>query len=153
MLAEVGKIAPQFCLPSSEGDTFCLENYKGKKVVLYFYPKDMTPGCTTEACDFRDRTKEFEDMQAEIVGISIDSLARHAKFIEKHQLPFLLLSDEDHAVCEMYGVWQEKKMAGRTYMGVVRTTFIIDEEGKIEYVFPKVRVKNHIEEVLVYLTK
>lgn len=153
MSIKVGENAPEFCLPSSNGDTFCLKDYKGKKIVLYFYPKDMTPGCTTEACDFRDRTSEFAELNTIIVGISMDSITRHGKFIEKHQLPFQLLSDENHEVCEAYGVWQEKKMMGKTYMGIVRSTFIIDETGKIARVFSKVRVKNHIEEILQQLSE
>lgn len=151
MHIEVGDFAPLFCLPSSSGEEFCLEKLRGKKVILYFYPKDMTPGCTTQACDFRDYQSEFAKYNAVIVGISLDSIARHMKFIDKHQLSFPLLSDEAHIVCEQYGVWQLKKMAGREYMGIVRTTFVIDEEGKVIQIYPKVRVKNHIEEVLRFL--
>ena len=151
MNIQVGDFAPLFCLPSSDGEKFNVEAFRGKKVILYFYPKDMTPGCTTQACDFRDYQSEFAKHHAVIVGISVDSMTRHMKFIDKYQLPFLLLSDEDHTVCEQYGVWQLKKMAGREYMGIVRTTFIIDEEGKVIQIYSKVRVKNHIEEVLRFL--
>ena len=117
-----------------------------KNVVLYFYPKDMTPGCTTEACDFRDQFKKFKT--TEIIGVSIDSPERHQKFIEKYDLPFTLISDVDQKVVNKYGVWQEKKLYGRTFMGIVRSTFIIDKSGVVRKIFPKVKVKGHIDEVM-----
>ncbi len=146
MLAE-GKKAPDFTAIDQNGDKVKLSSFKNKKnVVLYFYPKDMTPGCTTEACDFRDNFKKFKD--TEILGVSIDSPERHQKFIEKQNLPFTLISDENKKVVEKYGVWQEKSMYGKKFMGIVRSTFIIDKTGKIRKVFPKVKVKGHVEEVL-----
>ena len=121
--------------------------FKGKKnIVLYFYPKDMTPGCTTQACDFRDQQKKFKNTV--ILGVSIDSQERHQKFIEKYDLPFTLLADTDKKVVQKYGVWQEKKLYGKTFMGIVRTTFLIDKTGTVKKIFPKVKVKTHIEEVL-----
>ena len=151
MKIKIGDAAPLFCLPASDGSSFCLCDMKGKKVILYFYPKDMTPGCTTEACNFRDYQSEFNQLNAVIVGVSKDPIARHLKFIQKYQLPFLLLSDENQKVCEQYGVWQLKKLAGKEYMGIVRSTFIIDEEGKILHIYSKVRVKDHIEDILSFL--
>ena len=124
-----------------------MSSFKGKKnVVLYFYPKDMTPGCTTEACDFRDQFKKFKG--TEILGVSIDSPERHQKFIEKYDLPFTLISDVDQKVVNKYGVWQEKKLYGRKFMGIVRSTFIIDKSGVVRKIFPKVKVKGHIDEVM-----
>lgn len=144
----VNKKAPDFTLVNEKEEKVSLSNYKGKKVVLYFYPKDMTPGCTTEACDFRDRHEEFSDLNAVILGVSTDSADKHTKFIEKHGLPFSLLVDEDHSVAEAYGVWVLKKMYGREYMGIERSTFLIDEQGIVLKEWRKVKVKNHIEEVL-----
>jgi len=143
-----GKLAPAMTLPASNGKKVSLRDYRGKKVVLYFYPKDNTPGCTQEACQFRDNLPEFDSRDAVILGVSPDNLKSHGRFIEKFNLPFLLLADEDHAVSEKYGVWQEKNMCGKKYMGVVRTTFIIDTQGKIARVFPKVKVNGHEKEVL-----
>jgi len=114
--------------------------------VLYFYPKDMTPGCTTQACDFRDQYKKFKNTV--ILGVSIDSIERHQKFIAKYDLPFTLIADIDKKVVQKYGIWQEKKLYGKTFMGIVRTTFIIDKNGTIQKIFPKVKVKTHIEDVL-----
>ena len=151
MKIKIGDAAPLFCLPASDGSSFCLSDMKGKKVILYFYPRDMTSGCTTEACNFRDYQSEFNQLNAVIVGVSKDPIARHLKFIQKYQLPFLLLSDENQKVCEQYGVWQLKKLAGKEYMGIVRSTFIIDEEGKILHIYSKVRVKDHIEDILSFL--
>lgn len=148
-----GKIAPAFTLPASNGKKVSLKDYRGKKVVLYFYPKDSTPGCTQEACQFRDSLPEFDRRDAVILGVSPDGLSSHAKFIEKFDLPFLLLADEDHAIAEKYGVWQEKNMCGRKYMGVVRTTFLIDTQGKIAKSFLKVKVNGHEQEVLSSLDK
>lgn len=143
--------APDFILLNEKEEQISLSDYRGKKVVLYFYPKDMTPGCTTEACDFRDRHEEFSGLNAVILGISGDTAAKHTKFIEKYGLPFSLLVDEDHSVAEQYGVWVLKKMYGREFMGIERSTFLINEEGIVEKEWRKVKVKNHIEEVLSYL--
>ncbi|MCB9766609.1 MAG: thioredoxin-dependent thiol peroxidase [Candidatus Omnitrophica bacterium] len=143
-----GKKAPAFSLPSSTGKKISLKDLAGKKVVLYFYPKDNTPGCTTEACAFRDAHKSFEKSDTVILGVSPDGIASHEKFINKYDLPFVLLADEDHAVAEKYGVWQEKSMYGKKFMGIVRATFVIDREGKIAKIFPKVKVKGHDDEVL-----
>lgn len=150
MLLENQK-APSFSLLNEKSELINLEDYKGKNVILYFYPKDMTPGCTTEACDFRDAHEDFSDLNAVILGVSMDDASRHTKFIEKHGLPFSLLVDADHQVAESYGVWTLKKNFGKEYMGIERTTFLINEEGIIEKEWRKVRVKNHIEDVLNYL--
>ncbi len=145
-----GAKAPDFSAIDQDGNKVKLSSFRGKKnVVLYFYPKDMTPGCTTEACDFRDSIKKFK--ATEIIGVSVDSPERHQKFIEKYDLPFTLISDEDHKVVNKYGVWQEKKLYGKTFMGIVRSTFIIDKQGVLKKIFPKVKVKEHIEEVLTAL--
>ena len=142
-----GNKAPDFSAADQNGNKVKLSSFKGKKnVVLYFYPKDMTPGCTTEACDFRDQIKKFKTTA--ILGVSIDSPERHQKFIEKYDLPFTLISDADQKVVNKYGVWQEKKLYGRTFMGIVRSTFIIDKSGVVRKIFPKVKVKGHIDEVL-----
>lgn len=151
MTIEKGQLAPDFELPATDGKLVKLSDYRGKNVVLYFYPKDMTPGCTTEACDFRDRHKEFEDVNAVILGVSPDPVERHEKFTEKHGLPFLLLADENHEVAESYGVWKLKKNFGKEYMGIERSTFIIDKEGKIAEEWRKVSVKGHVEEALEYI--
>ena len=145
--------AYDFTLPASNGENVSLSDYKGKAVILYFYPKDATPGCTTEACDFRDSVKKSENEDAVILGISVDSVNSHEKFIEKNDLPFLLLSDPDHKVCEMYGVWQLKKNYGKEYMGIVRSTFLIDKDQNIVKEWRNVRVKNHVEEVTEELKK
>ena len=142
-----GNKAPDFSAADQNGNKIKLSSFKGKKnVVLYFYPKDMTPGCTAEACDFRDQFKKFKS--TEILGVSIDSPERHQKFIEKHDLPFTLISDVDQKVVNKYGVWQEKKLYGKTFMGIVRSTVIIDKSGVVRKIFPKVKVKGHIDEVL-----
>ncbi|MEK4090719.1 MULTISPECIES: thioredoxin-dependent thiol peroxidase [unclassified Viridibacillus] len=147
-----GQQAPNFTLKNEQGELVSLADYNGKKsVVLYFYPKDMTPGCTTEACEFRDFHSDFSDLNTVILGVSPDDEKRHEKFIEKHGLPFSLLVDEDHAVAEKYGVWKLKKMYGREYMGIERSTFMIDENGVIIKEWRKVRVKGHIEDVLTYI--
>lgn len=152
MVAEEGKMAPGFKLPASTGGDVSLDDYKGDKtVVLYFYPKDSTPGCTTEACDFRDNQERVTALGAVVLGVSPDSLKSHVKFIEKHDLNFPLLADEDHSVCEAYGVWTEKTMCGRRYMGVERSTFLIDKSGKIARAWRKVKVDGHIGEVLAAL--
>lgn len=146
---DIGQPAPYFEAPASNGKTVSLKDYSGKKiVVLYFYPKDDTPGCTTEACGFRDDIQNFEDQGAIVLGVSPDPLAKHQKFIEKYGLPFILLSDEDHAVSESYGVWVEKSMYGHKYMGIERSTFIIGKDGKILKVLRKVKPAVHIGEVL-----
>ncbi|WKZ68439.1 MAG: thioredoxin-dependent thiol peroxidase [Melioribacteraceae bacterium] len=143
-----GNKAPQFTLPDSKGNKVSLKDYLGKKVVLYFYPKDMTSGCTQEACDFRDAHPNFKKLNAVVLGVSADSSASHQKFSDKYDLPFTLLSDEDKKVLEKYGVWKEKSMYGKKYMGIERTTVVINEDGKIQKIFPKVKVNGHIEEVL-----
>jgi peroxiredoxin Q/BCP len=151
MSIEMGALAPDFQLKASNGKKVKLSDYKGKKVVLYFYPKDMTPACTTEACDFRDRNKDFKKLKTVILGISTDSLERHHKFIEKYDLPYLLLADEDHLVSELYGVWQLKKLYGHEFMGIVRSTFIIDEQGILIKHWKVARIKDHAEEVLAFM--
>ncbi|WP_440116180.1 thioredoxin-dependent thiol peroxidase [Paenibacillus sp. QZ-Y1] len=143
-----GTLAPEFELPSSTGDNVKLSNYRGQRVLLYFYPKDMTSSCTQQACDFRDRHEEFQGLNTVILGISTDPMKQHDKFIAKYGLPFILLSDEEHQVAEQYGVWQMKKMYGKEYMGLVRSTFLIDEEGVLLKAWSKVRVKGHIEAAL-----
>lgn len=143
-----GKLAPDFELPSSTGETVKLSDYRGQRVLIYFYPKDMTSSCTQQACDFRDRHEEFKGLNTVILGISIDPMKQHDKFIAKYGLPFILLSDEEHQVAEQYGVWQLKKMYGKEYMGMVRSTFLIDEEGILLKSWLKVRVKGHIEAAL-----
>ncbi|MHA1667039.1 MAG: thioredoxin-dependent thiol peroxidase [Candidatus Heimdallarchaeaceae archaeon] len=146
MLKE-GDIAPPFCLPNEKEEQVCLDNYKGKWVVVYFYPKDNTPGCTTEACDFSTNVDFFTEKDAIILGISADSIKSHKKFKEKKELKITLLSDPEHKVMEAYGVWKPKKLYGKTFLGIVRSTFLIDPDGKIAKVWSKVRVKNHVEEV------
>lgn len=148
MTIDVGDKAPNFSATTDGDGTISLKDLKGKKVVLYFYPKDMTPGCTTEACGFRDAHPDFSKINAEIIGVSKDSAKRHDKFKEKYELPFTLAADEDGKMCEAYGVWQEKKNYGKTYMGIVRSTFLIDEKGKIAAVWRNLRVKGHVEKVL-----
>ncbi|WP_068776968.1 thioredoxin-dependent thiol peroxidase [Paenibacillus sp. FJAT-26967] len=153
MTAELGKEAPDFELPASNGEKVKLSDFRGKKVVLYFYPKDMTPGCTTQACDFRDKHSEFSNLGTVILGVSIDSLKRHEKFISKYELPFVLLADEEHAVADLYNVWVEKNMYGKKFMGIERSTFIIDEQGVLIKQWRKVKVKGHIEEALAYIAE
>src|SRR5690606_74744 len=152
MTITVGDKAPDFRLQASNGEEVSLTDFIGEKhIVLYFYPKDMTPGCTTEACDFRDYHPSFGEYDTVILGISPDPKKKHEKFIEKHSLPFLLLSDEEHKVAEAYGVWKLKKNFGKEYMGIERSTFIIDKEGRLVKEYRKVRVKGHVEEVLKYI--
>ena len=148
MPLEIDSTAPAFSLPTNGDSTLSLASMKGKIVVLYFYPKDMTPGCTTESQDFRDRSEDFEKAGAVIVGASKDSVARHDKFVAKHNLPFALLSDEDGTLCADYGVWKLKKLYGREFMGIERSTFIIDAKGVIRHIWRKVKVKGHVNEVL-----
>nr|WP_054549032.1 thioredoxin-dependent thiol peroxidase [Lysinibacillus sphaericus] len=148
-----GQKAPDFSLLNEKGEMVHLADFKGKNVILYFYPKDMTPGCTMEACDFRDKFEDFSHLNAVVLGVSPDNASKHTKFIDKHGLPFSLLVDEDHAIAEAYYVWVLKKMYGREYMGIERSTFLIDAEGKLVKAWRKVRVKNHIEEVYAYLAE
>lgn len=150
-MLKVGDKAPDFNLVADNGEKLSLKDYKGKKVVLYFYPKDMTSGCTIEACDFRDNIKNIDKKNAVVIGVSPDNTKSHLKFKDKYELPFTLLSDESKKMLEDYGVWQEKSMYGRKYMGVVRTTFIINEKGKIEKIFEKVKVEGHVDEILASL--
>jgi peroxiredoxin Q/BCP len=145
---EVGQKAPAFSLPRDGGGTVSLAGLKGRKVVLYFYPKDDTPGCTTEAIEFTQRRAEFEKAGAEVIGVSRDTVAKHEKFVAKHKLGVTLGADEDGAVTEAYGVWQEKSLYGKKYMGIVRATFLIDGDGVIRRIWPKVSVKGHADEVL-----
>lgn len=147
-MLKAGDKAPDFKLKADNGETVSLKDYKGKKIVLYFYPKDMTSGCTAEACDFRDSIKKFEKKNTVVIGVSADDTKSHTKFKEKYDLPFTLLSDESKKMLEDYGVWQQKSMYGRKYMGIVRTTFVIDEKGKIQKIYEKVSVPGHIEDVL-----
>ena len=143
-----GDPAPDFTAINEKGESVRLADYRGKKLVLYFYPKDDTPGCTAEACSLRDGYPRFQAQGYDILGVSPDSVKMHVKFQEKYNLPFNLLADENHAVSEAYGVWGEKKFMGRAYMGISRTTFIIDEDGRIERVISKVNNENHTEQVL-----
>ncbi len=145
---KVGQKAPDFTLPSDTGEKISLKDFRGKKVVLYFYPKDDTPGCTKEACSFRDNIDRILQKDAVVLGVSADSIESHKKFKEKYNLNFPLLSDEKHKVLEKYGVWKEKKLYGKKFMGTVRTTFIIDENGKIAHIFKNVNVDGHTDEVL-----
>ena len=150
-LAE-GDKAPQFTLPASTGGEISLKDFVGKQaVVLYFYPKDMTPGCTTEACAFRDLQGDFAQAGAVILGVSADSLESHAKFADKHELSFPLLSDLDAVVCQQYGVWKEKSNYGKTYLGIERTTFVVDQQGVIRKIYHKVKVDQHADEVLEFV--
>jgi len=146
-MIEAGQKAPEFCLPNQDNIEICLRDLKGKWVVLYFYPKDLTPGCTTEACEFTEALPDFEGLDAIILGVSPDSVQKHQKFIEKKDLKITLLSDEEKEVLKAYGAWGPKKLYGKEYEGVIRSTFIIDPEGKIAAVWPKVRVKGHVEAV------
>lgn len=150
---EIGQSVPDFTLPASTGGSIRLSQYRGRKVLLYFYPKNMTPACTQEACEFRDAHDEITVRGAVVLGISPDSLASHAKFISKNSLPFPLLSDEAHLVSEMFGVWQLKKMYGKEFMGIVRSTFLIDEQGMLAAKWNKVRVKGHVENILEEMMK
>lgn len=143
-----GEKAPDFSLPANDGKTITLEDFKGKYVVLYFYPKDDTPGCTKEAQAFRDHIDQFQAANAVILGVSKDSVAKHEKFRSKYELPFDLISDEDGAMLESYGVWVEKNMYGKKYMGIQRTTFLIDGNGVIQRIWDKVKVAGHAEDVL-----
>jgi peroxiredoxin Q/BCP len=152
LLPVIGKPAPDFTLPSTTGEPVTLRQFKGKKtVILYFYPKDETPGCTREACDFRDHTAEFEKLNTVVLGVSTDGLESHKQFLEKHKLPFPLLSDEDAAVSRKYGVYKQRNLYGKKYMGIERTTFVIDRTGRIAQIYPKVKVDGHIEALLEFV--
>lgn len=148
---EVGRPAPDFELLTDAGEPLKLSSLRGRKVILYFYPRANTPGCTREACEFRDQLPRISRKKAVVLGISPDKPATQAKFKQKYQLPFTLLSDSDHKVAEAYGVWKSKTMYGKKTMGIERTTFVIDEEGRIAKVFPKVKVDGHAAEVLAAL--
>ena len=145
---KIGDIAPAINAIDQNENSIKLESYRGKKVVLYFYPKDMTPGCTAQSCNLSDNYKLLLDKGYDVLGVSCDSVKRHQKFIAKHDLPFNLISDEDHKVVNDYGVWQLKKFMGREYMGIVRTTFIIDENGLISDIITKVNTKEHITQII-----
>lgn len=143
-----GTVAPNFTANDANGETIRLKDLRGQKVVLYFYPKDDTPGCTKEACSFRDAFNDFKKRDIRVLGVSVDSEASHQKFTAKYKLPFTLLADPDHSIADAYGVYGEKKFMGRTYLGVKRITFLIDEKGKIKKVFEKVKPDEHAREVL-----
>ncbi|MDO4739849.1 MAG: thioredoxin-dependent thiol peroxidase [Eubacteriales bacterium] len=150
-MLEVGRKAPDFTLQDQNGNTVSLSDFAGRRVVLYFYPKDNTPGCTRQACAFGAAFARFRELDAVVIGISKDSVASHAKFAAKYELPFLLLADPERQAIEPYGVWQEKKLYGKTSMGVVRTTYIIDAQGNIEKAMPKVKPDTNAQEILAYL--
>ena len=151
MMLKIGDKAPAFSLADKNGNTVSLSDFLGKRVVLYFYPKDNTPGCTRQACAFAGLYHEFERKNAVVIGISRDSAASHEKFAQKHSLSFILLSDPEHKTIEAYGVWQEKKLYGKTSFGTVRTTFLIDEQGSIAHIIPKVKPDTNAEEILALL--
>ena len=150
-MLEVGALAPDFTLNDQNGNAVSLSDFRGKKVVVYFYPKDNTPGCTRQACAFAAAYEGFKSENVAVIGISKDSISSHVKFAEKYTLPFILLSDPDRIAIEAYGVWQEKKMCGKVGMGVVRTTFVIDENGNIEKIMPKVKPDTNAQEILAEL--
>ncbi len=150
-MLEVGMKAPDFTLNDKHGSPVSLSDFAGRKVVLYFYPKDNTPGCARQACAFAQHYSVFQEENVIVIGISKDSVASHLKFAQKYELPFVLLSDPDHVVIEAYGVWQEKKLYGKVSMGVVRSTYLINEEGIIEKVMPKVKPDTNAAEILAYL--
>ena len=150
-MLEVGMKAPDFTLLDKRGNSVSLSDFLGKKVVLYFYPKDSTPGCTRQACAFAQNYSNFEDKNVVVIGVSKDSVASHLKFAEKYELPFVLLSDPELQAIQAYGVWQEKKLYGKVSMGVVRSTYLIDEQGVIEKVMPKVKPDTNAAEILAYL--
>ena len=150
-MLEVGMKAPEFTLLDKRGNSISLSDFRGKKVVLYFYPKDSTPGCTRQACAFAQNHSNFEDKNVVVIGVSKDSVASHLKFADKYELPFVLLSDPELQAIQAYGVWQEKKLYGKVSMGVVRSTYLIDEQGMIEKVMPKVKPDTNAAEILAYL--
>ena len=147
-MIEAGEKAPQFTLPNQDGEEVALADFSGRTVVLYFYPKADTPGCTTQACGIRDHSKDYDEAGAVVLGVSPDPVKLVKKFHDKQSLNFTLLADEDHAVCDLYGVWGEKSMYGKTYFGALRSTFIIDGDGTVAHVIPKASPKTHDEEVL-----
>lgn len=148
MKAKIGNKAPNFRLPASGDQILTLKSFSGKKVIIYFYPKDDTPGCTKEACGFKDSMPDFSKIKAEVIGISKDTVSKHEKFIGKYDLNFPLASDAEGSTCEDYGVWKEKNMYGRKYMGIERSTFLVDEKGVLRAEWRKVKVPGHVEEVL-----
>lgn len=148
MAVDIGDKAPSFSAVTDNGETLALEDFHGKNVVLYFYPKDDTPGCTKEACDFRDNMERIASHNTVVLGVSPDNSKSHDKFVAKYNLNFRLISDEDKSICESYGVWKEKSMYGRTYMGVERSTFIIDAAGNITHAFRKVKVPGHVDRII-----
>jgi peroxiredoxin Q/BCP len=147
-MLEAGDKAPEFKAASDTGKTVSLKDLRGKKIILYFYPKDNTPGCTQEACDFRDSLARFDEKNVVVLGISPDSVESHRKFKAKFELPFPLLADEDHKIAEAYGAWGEKSLYGRKFMGIIRSTFVIDEKGRISAVYGKVKVTGHVDQLL-----
>lgn len=152
LLPTIGKPAPDFTLPSTTGEPISLKQFKGKKsVVLYFYPKNDSPGCSKEACGFRDLAAEFDRLGVAILGVSTDPIESHLKFREKHQLPFPLLSDEDASVSRAYGVYKQKNLYGKKYLGIERTTFIIDRTGRTAQIYPKVKVEGHVQDLIEFL--
>jgi thioredoxin-dependent peroxiredoxin len=154
LMPVIGRPAPDFTLPSTTGENVTLRQFKGKKtVILYFYPKDETPGCTREACDFRDHSAEFDKHNAVILGVSTDPMDSHHHFREKHKLPFPLLADEDAAVSKLYGVYKQRNLYGKKYMGIERTTFVIDRTGRIAQIYPKVKVDGHVENLLEFVSE
>jgi len=154
LLPVIGKPAPDFTLPSTTGETISLKQFKGKKtVVLYFYPKDETPGCTREACAFRDIYVDLERQGVVLLGVSTDPMDAHLAFRDHHKLPFPLLSDEDAAVSKLYGVYKQKNLYGKKYMGIERTTFVIDRTGRIAQIWPKVKVDGHVQDVLEFVAE
>ena len=152
-MLQIGEKAPDFTLQDKNGKSVSLSDFLEKKVILYFYPRDNTPGCTRQACAFASSYSAFQNINAEVIGISKDSVASHEKFAQKHSLPFVLLSDPELQAINAYGVWQEKKLYGKVSMGVMRTTFIIDEEGKIEKIMPKVKPDTNAAEILAELSE
>ncbi len=152
-MLEIGTKAPDFTLPDKDGNLVTLSSYAGKKVVVYFYPRDNTPGCTRQACAFGASYDKFKELGVEVIGISKDSVASHLKFATKFELPFVLVSDPERVAIEGFGVWQEKKNYGKVSMGVVRSTFVLDENGVVEHVMPKVKPDTNAEDILAYLTK
>jgi len=152
-MLKLGVTAPEFSLQNADGESVSLKSFRGKKVALFFYPKDDTPGCTKEACSFRDHHGTLARHGLVVLGVSPDSVASHIKFQQKYDLPFTLLSDPDHKVASAYGAWGKKKLYGREYDGILRSTFIIDEQGQIEHIFDKVKVDSHAEDVLAAIKK
>ncbi|MBU5689484.1 MAG: thioredoxin-dependent thiol peroxidase [Candidatus Aenigmarchaeota archaeon] len=150
---KVGDMVPDIKVKDMGGKDVSLKDFKGKKIVLYFYPKDDTPGCTLEACSFRDNYEKIEKLGVKVIGVSADDIESHKKFTAKHKLPFILLSDKEHKLAEAFGVWKQKSFMGKKFFGIERTTFIIDEKGKIIHIFQKVKPQGHAEEVIEALNK